>query len=286
MQILKQSTARTVLLGPFLDEDDGKTAETGLAIAQADIRLSKNGGNIAQTNNATGASHDELGMYTIPLDTTDTATLGYLFLIVHESGALPCWREFLVVTANVFDTFCSTDQLDVNLTNVAGTGQTAGDIAALITTLDTVADGVQTDLSNGTDGLGALKALIDTIDGLVDELKAAVITNAAGTDVAADIIAIRAYTAKGILKNVAKPNIPVLMVDSTDHVTPKTGLTVTATMSHDAGAFGAAAGAVTEIAAGWYQFDAAQADMNADTIIFRFTATDADATQITFLTSA
>lgn len=34
-------------------------------------------------------------------------------------------------------------------------------LLANLATLDTVADGIQTDLSNGTDGLGALKALID-----------------------------------------------------------------------------------------------------------------------------
>ena len=61
MQFLKQSTAATIKLGPFVDDGDGKTAETGLTISQADIRLSKNGGDIAQTNDATGATHDELG---------------------------------------------------------------------------------------------------------------------------------------------------------------------------------------------------------------------------------
>lgn len=40
----------------------------------------------------------------------------------------------------------------------------------LVTTVDTVVDGIQTDLSNGTDGLGALKALIDTIDSVVDAI--------------------------------------------------------------------------------------------------------------------
>jgi len=44
--------------------------------------------------------------------------------------------------------------------------------AAALTTVDTVVDGIQTDLSNGTDGLGALKALIDTVDGVVDAIKA------------------------------------------------------------------------------------------------------------------
>ena len=35
------------------------------------------------------------------------------------------------------------------------------EMQADITTVDTVADGIQTDLSNATDGLGALKILID-----------------------------------------------------------------------------------------------------------------------------
>jgi len=39
-----------------------------------------------------------------------------------------------------------------------------------ISTIDTVVDGIQTDLSNGTDGLGALKDLIDTVDGVVDAI--------------------------------------------------------------------------------------------------------------------
>lgn len=42
----------------------------------------------------------------------------------------------------------------------------------LITTADTVVDGIQTDLSNATDGLGALKALIDTVDSVVDAITA------------------------------------------------------------------------------------------------------------------
>jgi hypothetical protein len=64
MIFLKQSTAYTPLIGPFLDETDGKTAETALTIAQADVRLSKNGGNMAQKNEATSCTHDELGYYT------------------------------------------------------------------------------------------------------------------------------------------------------------------------------------------------------------------------------
>ena len=113
MNILKQSTAATIKLGPFIDDTDGKTAETGLTIAQADIQLSKNGGDFAQTNNTAGATHNENGYYDIPLNATDTGTLGRLRVAVSKSGALPVWQDFLVVTANVYDTLCSTDSLEV-----------------------------------------------------------------------------------------------------------------------------------------------------------------------------
>lgn len=173
MLYLKQSTAATIKLGPFVDDSDGKTAETGLTISQADIRLSKNGGDIAQTNNSAGATHDELGYYNVPLDTTDTNTLGTLKVIVSVSGALPVFADFMVITAEAYDTLCGTDHftVDLNGTQLADiledTGTTIpGLINALdgkLDTVDTVVDGIQADLSNATDGLGALKALLDQI---------------------------------------------------------------------------------------------------------------------------
>ena len=85
-------------------------------------------------------------------------------------------------------------------------------------------------------------------------------------------------------KNAAFSNLPVFMVGSTDHVTPKTGLTLGITRSLDGGAFGAGTGSAAEIGNGMYQYDASQADMNADVVIFRFTGTDADDTFITIIT--
>jgi hypothetical protein len=113
MLYLKQSTAVTVKIGPFLDEDDGNAAETALTIAQADVRLSKNGGDLAQKNESTSCTHDEIGIYGCPLDTTDTGTLGRLQLFVHETGALPVYHEFMVVTSNIFDSLCSTAHFHV-----------------------------------------------------------------------------------------------------------------------------------------------------------------------------
>lgn len=128
MQYLKQSTAADILLGPFVDSTDFVTLETGLTISQADIRLSKGGAAFAQTNNATGATHRENGHYVIPLNSTDTNTLGSLRVAVHESGALPVWRDFMVVPANVWDSLFGADKLQVDVSEVGGTAQTAGDI--------------------------------------------------------------------------------------------------------------------------------------------------------------
>lgn len=118
---LKQSTAATIKLGPFVDSTDGNTDETGLTISQADVRLSKNGGNMAQKNEATSCTHDEIGIYDCPLDTTDTNTLGILQVFVHESGALPVWDTFMVVPANVYDSLVAgSDSLEVDATAISG----------------------------------------------------------------------------------------------------------------------------------------------------------------------
>ena len=121
MRYLKQSTSVDVPIGPFLDETDGRTAETALTITQPDIRLKKNGANWAQKNAAQTLSHEENGFYEVTLDATDTGTLGLLRLAVFESGALPVWEDFMVVTANVYDSLFSTDVLDVSVTQVNGT---------------------------------------------------------------------------------------------------------------------------------------------------------------------
>lgn len=121
---LRQSTAVTVPIGPFVDSTDGDTEETALTIAQADVRLTKNGAASAQKNNASSASHDADGMYLCPLSTTDTNTLGQLVLWVHVSGALFAKHTFHVVPANIWDSFFSTDLLDVSVVQFNGTNGT------------------------------------------------------------------------------------------------------------------------------------------------------------------
>jgi hypothetical protein len=118
-QWIKQSTAATVKLGPFLDDTDGKTAKTGLTISQADIRLSKNGGAFAQSNNTAGATHNENGYYDVPLNATDASTLGTLRVAISKSGALPVWQDYMVVPANVWDSMFGGAVLNVNVSTMS-----------------------------------------------------------------------------------------------------------------------------------------------------------------------
>ena len=89
-----------------------------------------------------------------------------------------------------------------------------------------------------------------------------------------------------IKKNATFSNFEFLMVLTSDHVTPATGLTVTGQRSIDGGAFASVAGTIAEVSNGIYQFDALAADTNGDVITWRFLSATADDTFVTFKTVA
>lgn len=95
--LLAQSTAITVLIGPALDKDDFVTPETALSPT---VYLSKNGGAQAARNSASAIAHDRDGFYRVPLDTTDTNTLGVLVVQFSDATThLPVCVRYLVVSA-------------------------------------------------------------------------------------------------------------------------------------------------------------------------------------------
>lgn len=131
MRLLGNGTTPTIVLGPFLDDTDGKTAETLLSIAQADVRLSKNAGAFEPKNSATSASHLENGYYAVPLSATDTGTNGILSVAVSKAGALPVWGDFLVVPANVYNAICGeTGQIRANVVQVSDDANAADNLEA------------------------------------------------------------------------------------------------------------------------------------------------------------
>lgn len=157
MRFLKQSTAFTFRIGPFLDDTDGKTAETGLSIGQADIQISKAGGAFAQTSASPTTTHDADGWYQCPLTATDTGTLGALTVQVAMSGALPVWEHFMVLPANIYDSLVGgSDYLQVDAIQIEGSDATDQVNAACDTAI--------------SDASLATAAALATVDGIVDDI--------------------------------------------------------------------------------------------------------------------
>lgn len=122
-QWLRQGTVRVITFGPFLSSSDGKTLQTGAGIitsidhATTGILLSKDGGAAAireQGANFVASAYDAHGFFKVNLSAVDTNTLGTL-MVMHSEPAtyLSVWRVFLVVPAQVWDSFFGTDKLDV-----------------------------------------------------------------------------------------------------------------------------------------------------------------------------
>lgn len=129
MIVLRQSTAITFRIGPFVDDGDGVTPETALSISATDIQIAKHTGAFANKNDATGSTHDSSGFYTCVFNATDTNTLGMLKLKCLEAGAAPYWERFMVMPATEYDVLFGTNSLTVDLNAGQGprsTGQFRG----------------------------------------------------------------------------------------------------------------------------------------------------------------
>lgn len=87
------------------------------------------------------------------------------------------------------------------------------------------------------------------------------------------------------LRKQSTTTYPILffMVDSADHLTGKTGLSPTVTISKNGGTFGAAAGVVAEVGSGWYKLAGNATDRNTiGALVIHATASGADPLDIDY----
>lgn len=140
---IRQSAATNIVLGPFVSSTDGFTAQTGLSIAQVNVRLSKNAGTFAQTADTTSATHMENGYYSKPINATDTNTAGRLTVTCAMAGALPIRQEYEVLPAGEFDRlFVATGPLPEMGIKARGTTQSATATTAVLASTEAFADNV------------------------------------------------------------------------------------------------------------------------------------------------
>ena len=184
MSVLRQSTAVDILLGPFVDETDGFTAEPGLTVNQAAVLLSKNGQALTQKSDVTACANDNsTAWYNCELDTTDSNTVGTLVVTAHVSGARPVHMEYQVIEEDVYDEIylasatlpTKIDLIDTNLDTVlVDTNELQADwtntgrLDTLIDTLITNVAAILVDTGTTLDGK------LDTIDDFLDTELAAI----------------------------------------------------------------------------------------------------------------
>lgn len=122
---LKQSTAASVIAGPFVAETDGYTTKE--SHTTMNVLVFKNSASDTVTSQA--VTHTASGYYNVELDSGSTDTLGRLRLGFNDSASyLPVWEEYMVLPANTYDSLVAgTDRIDAEL---AGSGIAASTFAA------------------------------------------------------------------------------------------------------------------------------------------------------------
>jgi hypothetical protein len=188
--LLKQSTAsQEVPLGYFLDSGDGNTEETGLTIANTDIKLWKNGATTLANKNSGGATHISNGIYYAVLDATDTNTLGPLVIFCHVSGALAIRVECLVLAANVYDSLvAASDRLQIHTAEISNDLITAAVIATGAIDADAFASNAITGSAIAADAIGSSELAASAVSEIATAVNAEVV-DALTVDVIADSVA-------------------------------------------------------------------------------------------------
>lgn len=209
--ILRQSTAsQEVPLGHFVDSTDGVSAETGLSIANTDIKVWKAGATTLANKNSGGATHISGGIYYAVLDATDTDTIGPLVLFVAVSGALAVRLECEVLDEAQYDALFGTTAYSTLTAAGVRTELTTelGRIdAAVSTRLATAGYTAPLDAAGTRSAVGLAAANLDTqlaaIDDLIDTEVAAIFNRIgapAGASMAADVAAVAALVAASAIR--------------------------------------------------------------------------------------
>ena len=164
MQYLKADTEVKVVIGPVVAVGDGFTPVTTLALTggsaadEAEI-LKHDAGSVTDISSNTFAALTSAdGYYNLTITTAQLDTEGMLTVLINDDSlCLPVRHDFMVVSANVYDSLFSaaaTDYLKTDIIQVSGTAESLP-TDAQVTTIDTEVGLIQADLDiiTGSDGV-------------------------------------------------------------------------------------------------------------------------------------
>jgi hypothetical protein len=175
---LRQGATHKVIIGPVVAVGDGFTPITTLALTTADEAeaLVHDSVTVVDISGYTWAAVTTAdGYYALTLQSDITGTVGHMTVLINDDSlCLPVRADFVVMDTGIYDSIYADAAVGLATTAALATAQTA-------------VDGIQTDLSNGTDGLGALKALIDAAQAVLDSVTARIPTALVGGRIDATI---------------------------------------------------------------------------------------------------
>lgn len=178
----------------------------------------------------------------------------------------------------------STGQLNPSGGKIAATlasTDVSGNIAADLQTIKT-----QTVTASG--GVTFPAAILASTTGPVGSVTGPVasVTGNVGGNVVGSVnsVVTPISVASNLKKGQALSGFEFYLALSSDHISPATGKTVTATRSLDGGAFAACTNSPAEIGNGWYYLNLSATDTNCNVLALSFAASGCDTTLITLVT--
>jgi hypothetical protein len=119
--IARQSTARTVTVGPVLDAD-GVAVTNGVV---GDLKIAKNGGAPAALNGSATLTHRHTGFYSLALTASDLDTVGQAEVTIDDTTNSMPLKELTVIEEAVYDALFAASAAGY------GTAQTGDSFARL-----------------------------------------------------------------------------------------------------------------------------------------------------------
>lgn len=139
MRHLKANTSVKVVIGPFVDNSDGYTPETGITLGAADEAelMKHDAAAVTDISGRTWAAIANMdGYYNLTLTTGDTDTEGMIVIAIQDdSVCLPVRMEFMVMSEASYDSMYApkdTGYMDVNIKAVSEDTAAADNLEAIM----------------------------------------------------------------------------------------------------------------------------------------------------------
>lgn len=193
MLIVRQNTAKTIIVGPVLDAN-------GVAVTDCiigDFKISRNGGAPAALDSGATLTHRHTGHYSLSLTASDLNTVGIAEITIDDTVNACATKELIVVEEAIYDALFAVDAAgyQVPIPPVRNTlrKNQAGKLYVLMTDANgTPQTGLVVTCKRSLDG-----GTLATISGTVDEVGEGVyVANLNAADTNGDFIAYR-FSAAG-----------------------------------------------------------------------------------------